>query len=541
MQVYHQIGGGVSTYVNTLNRALAEIDRNNQIFNFVAVSNKELTGYRDEVSDGIYYRKVGIDFTIHLDDNILLDCLNPSVQESFSEYLDEVNPDIVSFQYLTRLGGAVVGLAKDKGFPTILTLHDYWTICPRLFLLKKDLTLCNGPNQGTNCVTCVGSGKINQAGMYMLRYQFFRNLLMNQVDKVIAVSNSIKERMVQEGIDRSKIITVYPSVYENDVHPTSGSESNCTSITIGYIGHISPHKGIHVIFKSLVDCRNEMIRFHYYGNKEQLYESTISELSANLRNVSYMGTYFTSDLPRIFSEIDVLVVPSIVPETGPLVVQEALRHRVPVIGSDLGGIPEYVTDRWGALFQAGNVEQLTDILNRLTTDQIKAWKSNIPKLPSPRCFAEQIMQVYETVVSEAGTKRQMRVDSRHRYLLKPEARGFLRQQFIPSQVRQIADEFSRRGFLTVSIFGTGELAQKVSRFLRHQGFEIAAFLDNNAQKWGARIGEVIVLNPAEWNSVSSSVILVISDWEHEIMRQLEQMKLTIPVVGLYSYHVEQKD
>ncbi len=77
----------------------------------------------------------------------------------------------------------------------------------------------------------------------------------------------------------------------------------------------------------------------------------------------WKGSYQSNELEAIFDEIDVLVVPTICPEQ-PLVILEALQYHTPVIGSNLGGIPEMIGPEFGALFEAGNIEQLLLLMKK---------------------------------------------------------------------------------------------------------------------------------------------------------------------------------
>ena len=74
-----------------------------------------------------------------------------------------------------------------------------------------------------------------------------------------------------------------------------------------------------------------------------------------------MGGFEHKDISSVFSEIDVLVVPSIWNENCPLTILEAFFAKTPVIASRIGGIPELVKDKEnGLLFECGNFDDLYD-------------------------------------------------------------------------------------------------------------------------------------------------------------------------------------
>ena len=76
-----------------------------------------------------------------------------------------------------------------------------------------------------------------------------------------------------------------------------------------------------------------------------------------------------TELHRVWAATDVLAIPSLWPETGPLVALEAFAAGVPVVGSDLGGIPELVTEGVnGLLFPTGDDVALAGRLARLVAE-----------------------------------------------------------------------------------------------------------------------------------------------------------------------------
>ena len=83
-----------------------------------------------------------------------------------------------------------------------------------------------------------------------------------------------------------------------------------------------------------------------------------------------MGRVPPGDTPGYLADLDVLVVPSLVRETGPLVALEAWAAGTPVIGSDTGGLAELLGDAGGVGFPAGNVEALAELLLRMSRGEM---------------------------------------------------------------------------------------------------------------------------------------------------------------------------
>ncbi len=79
---------------------------------------------------------------------------NSAIAARFSYLLHQIKPDIVHFHHLTNLSLSLVEEAKNYGSASVMTLHDYWLLCQRGQMLKRDLSLCPGPSK-ERCRTCL--------------------------------------------------------------------------------------------------------------------------------------------------------------------------------------------------------------------------------------------------------------------------------------------------------------------------------------------------------------------------------------------------
>jgi glycosyltransferase involved in cell wall biosynthesis len=108
-------------------------------------------------------------------------------------------------------------------------------------------------------------------------------------------------------------------------------------------------------------------------------------------NIKFMGRY--TDVREPYSEMDVLVVPSICYESYSLVVREAFICKIPVIASDIGALPEAVQNgETGLLFQSGNPDDLYDKIKVIIENPrlIEAFKSNIKSVKTIQEQAKEI-------------------------------------------------------------------------------------------------------------------------------------------------------
>ena len=135
----------------------------------------------------------------------------------------------------------------------------------------------------------------------------------------------------------------------------------------GFIGTILPAKGLHILieaFNKLNHRDKSYLRIYgklYPYNGFEYYPGYIKKIGLNNQNIYFMGNFDNRQIGEIFSEVDILVVPSIWLENAPLTIQEAFCAKVPVIASRIGGIPELVTDSLnGLLFNPGDANDLAE-------------------------------------------------------------------------------------------------------------------------------------------------------------------------------------
>ena len=89
--------------------------------------------------------------------NPLRELDDPPITAAFAQALDRLQPDVVHFHNLHNLGAALIDEAATRGLPAYFTTHNYWLICPRVYLLTGSLDICPGPGDGGRCAPCVGS------------------------------------------------------------------------------------------------------------------------------------------------------------------------------------------------------------------------------------------------------------------------------------------------------------------------------------------------------------------------------------------------
>jgi hypothetical protein len=129
--------------------------------------------------------------------------------------------------------------------------------------------------------------------------------------------------------------------------------------TFAFIGRILKYKGVHLLINAFKRLKDPNIDLKIYGKvNDSKYMEQLQQLAANDKRIKFCGKYDQADLPKIMSEIDIVVVPSMF-ETFGIVTIEAFQYKTPVIGSNSGGVPEVLKHGYnGFLFENNDVNDL---------------------------------------------------------------------------------------------------------------------------------------------------------------------------------------
>ncbi|MBI4050676.1 MAG: glycosyltransferase family 4 protein [Candidatus Doudnabacteria bacterium] len=159
--------------------------------------------------------------------------------------------------------------------------------------------------------------------------------------ELVTVSNFAMQEFVKLGILKKTIKVIYPGV-----DAISHKLLPKTFFTIGLLSRLAPEKGVldffQTILPTLKDHPDWKIIIGGEGEERQKIEFLISNY--HLENqIKLLG--FVNDLDEFFLQISVFVYPTKVPEAFGVAVLEAAARGVPVVGSEIGALPEMIEDK----------------------------------------------------------------------------------------------------------------------------------------------------------------------------------------------------
>lgn len=190
------------------------------------------------------------------------------------------------------------------------------------------------------------------------------------------------------------------------------AETSGRSIGLAFLGYHNLYKGLHVLVAALEAMDADTLsRFslHVHAKDVAPIEPRLEKLRHRLAELVVKPGYAHEQVPALLEDRDLLVVPSVWWDNGPQTVMEAVACGVPVLASEIGGIPDLVTDNVNALLvRAGDPAALAARLREVAKDPTIITRlrenlaSNPPRLNSMEAHAIEMETLYADLFAEAG-------------------------------------------------------------------------------------------------------------------------------------------
>lgn len=305
---------------------------------------------------------------------------NTQVEKELEDYVSEIQPEIAHLHiFYGRLTSAIIKVLKRSHIPIIQSVHEYRLLCPVYTCLDSHFNVCEQCADLSfkwPCVTKKCSKKSLSASLLVSLECFVRDLFFNNqknIDAFIMVSKFIQEKHLSYfPLMKDKCYQVYNSVdtayYKQYILSASAKSSYYL-----YIGRLSHEKGIYTLIETFRRFPTRKLKIVGAGPLLESVKRTLAD--ANISNVELLGFKSGKELYRIIAGAYFTIVPSEWYENNPLSIIESLSLGTPVIGGNIGGIPELVEEnRNGYLFLSGNQDSLALAIqkaNSLSVEEIR--------------------------------------------------------------------------------------------------------------------------------------------------------------------------
>lgn len=330
---------------------------------------------------------------------------SPRLNRQLEHVLDATRPDVLHIHNLLNLSFDLPRLARERGVPSVATLHDYTLVCAsggqRVHAAEAHVCKVIDTERCSRCFSAspfharLAAGRLGRhpAGHRILdiagavrrrlpvvadmaadylpagrstaadlqRRLAYARHVFEQVELFVAPSAAVAHEYVRLGLDARRIeVSDYGFVVVRRAERTPAAPPS-----FGYVGTLAWHKGAHLFLEAL-KCLRGAFQASVYGDPTVFpqYASDLRRLAEGLP-IRFPGAFHRDRLAETYASIDVLVVPSLWPENSPLVIHEAFMHGAAVVAARMGGMQELVTDGVnGFLYDAYSADDLRDRLQR---------------------------------------------------------------------------------------------------------------------------------------------------------------------------------
>lgn len=299
-----------------------------------------------------------------------------------------------------HLSPSVLPVLHEAGVPAVLTAHDLKIACPAYKML----------NSGGVCERCRTGSVINvlrhrcvrdslgASAIVMLESGLSRlmNTWQKYLSRVVAPSHFYRNKLIEWGWPEAQVTYVPNYVDASTFQPHFEPGDYLL-----FAGRLAPEKGVSTLVKAAAKA-GVKLRVAGTGPLEQ-------ELKAlpDADRIEWLGFCSGDALWKQVREARALVLPSEWYENAPMSVLEAFASGTPVVGADIGGIPEMITPETGWVFPSGDVDALADVLTDVFA-RPDAQVAEMGRQARERCIAHfnrtRYIEGIQAVYRELGVK-----------------------------------------------------------------------------------------------------------------------------------------
>lgn len=313
--------------------------------------------------------------------------------------LEDFKPNVVhlnnfNYQLTPSVILEIVKWRKQTGrtCKIVFTAHDYQLVCPN--------HMCNNPGTHENCEKCLGGnfffctkgkcihGSTVKSLIGTMEAFFWKKAgVYKNIDTMICCSEFLKRKMDTNPVFEGKTIALH-----NFIEAAEKKQTEKGNYVL-YFGRFSEEKGIGTLIKVCKELTE--VPFIFAGT------GPLAAELAKVNNIKNVGFQSGEALEKLVREASLSVYPSEWYENCPFSVMESQMYGTPVLGADIGGIPELIqVGKTGELFESGNAESLKEKLLLMWQDKkkLEEYSANCSKtdFDTVEEYCEKLMAIYSS-------------------------------------------------------------------------------------------------------------------------------------------------
>ena len=313
----------------------------------------------------------------------------------------KTRPDIAHLHMIDhQLSPSILPVLKKAGIPVVQTVHTFKLVCPayRLYHMGRQEV----------CEKCLKGSYWRPLAERCHKNSFFATLLVvletlfhkafrfyeRGVDLFLVPSRFMGSKLIEGGIRPEKIRHIFYTIEIAQYRPSYSSDAYFL-----YYGRLSEEKGLLTLLRAVQGGVGLPLHIAGDGPQRPVLEKTVRD--RKIGAVRFLGILEGEALKRAVARSRFVVVPSEWYENSPLVIYESMAMGKPVIGADMGGIPELIEPGVdGFLFPAGDAESLRNRIRLLAEHPEmprkmgRAARKKAERLFAPSAHYDRLMELY---------------------------------------------------------------------------------------------------------------------------------------------------
>lgn len=322
------------------------------------------------------------------------------------------NPDLIHIHMVLDADERLYKILDKYKIKYLVSLHDYTFLCPKIQMFR-DNHPCEKVSE--NCKYCAHfleqrfflkkmsdilkiDKKIGKkhSPKFLTMYEHNKKLLEG-ADLLLPVSNRVKEIYEKSDIKNDYKVLHIGNITANSFKKYEiKKQKDESKIKVLMLGNFSNIKGGNEFVK-IANKLNDKFEFYFLGRSSNEEKEKMKN-----NNIIDKGEYKQKDLPKLLKEYDFGCVLSIWEDNGPQVVMELLNNNIPVIGTEMGGIPDFVRDgENGFLYNPYSKESFDDLIKKLenlTFEDCENMKKRVKRTLTPEEHFEELDKEYKEIL-----------------------------------------------------------------------------------------------------------------------------------------------
>lgn len=279
---------------------------------------------------------------------------NREYKKLLEDIIDTFHISLIHIHHLKDHYFDIANIIKEKKIYTMITLHDYYSVCPMINKIYRNEQYCDRPTyeQCKECLHCIWKN-----GLDINAWRDNWKKLLSAVDKIIVPSEAAKTEI--EKNYNEFLIDVIEHGIDIEKEKSLLSLEDKQDFNVAFIGALGIHKGSRILQELRKTKKLKNIKIHLFGIFDSLEQK-------NTKHFMNHGKYKREELKGLLQKnnIQLICLFSTWPETYSYTMTESIACGIPVLSFDLGAIEERI-HKYGLGWTINRNATIDQIINKL--------------------------------------------------------------------------------------------------------------------------------------------------------------------------------